>query len=140
MVSPIIHSSFRDSPPTAGQERKIKGGPLYPVEDLLAVLAEQGSAGIIAWTRSARAELQRLDLDDEALLELVRNALTTGKYHDSEWCEQSPGGAWSACDAYQFLYREWFPAAHEHISCEYYLKLARGKSGVHLLLISCHPS
>jgi hypothetical protein len=140
MVSNTIHSRFRDLPPSLSQDRKIKGGPLYATEDLLTLLAEQGSAGVIAWTRNARAELQRLNLDDEALLELIRAAITEGKYHGSEWCEQSPGGAWSACDAYQFMYREWFPAADKHIFCEYYLKLALGKSGVHLLLISCHPS
>lgn len=140
MVRIIIHSRFCDPPHVPGQDRKIKGGPLYPKAELLACLAAHGAGGIISWTRNAREQLQQLDLDEEALLALVRNAITSGAYHGSEWCEQAPGGPWSACDAYQFTYNEWFPALHKHQLCEYYLKLALGKSGVQLLLISCHPS
>lgn len=141
MVSNIILSRFRDEPyPWDTGERKIARGPLYARDELLAFMEEQGSDGIGQWTQNCLGQIQALNLDKDDLLELVKHALLTGTYLDSEWCERHENGPWAACDAYCFMRREWFPKVHKHMDCEYYLKLAVSKTGALLLLISFHPS
>jgi hypothetical protein len=141
MVSTIILTRFRDGPfPWDTGQRKILGGPLYPREELLAHIEEHGAEGINQWTQKCMGDIQALSLDKDDVLDLVRHALKTGTYIDSEWCERHVDGPWAACDAYRFTRREWFPRAFKHMDCDYFLKLAVSKTGALLLLISFHPS
>jgi len=141
MVKNMILSRFRTEPyPWESGERKIRGGPLYSKEELLALIAELGADGINHWTQKCMRDIQALNLDKYDVWDLVRHALNTGNYLDSEWCARHQNGPWAACDAYQFMRREWFPGLHKHMDCEYFLKLVISKTGALLLLISLHPS
>ena len=56
---------------------------------------------------------------------------------DSEWCENGKGGI-AACDAYTVYRVEEIPITGKQESFEYFLKFAIGKTGVVVLLVSCH--
>ena len=140
MVNTTILSQYRDGRPWETIERKISGGPLYPKDELLTFLADHGSDGIRQWTQKCISDLQALELNQEDIFDQVRQALLTGTFLGSQWCERHEGGPWAACDAYHFYRREWFAKLMKYMECEYYLKLAMSKTGVLLLLISFHPS
>lgn len=131
-------SAYQGLPPTGEQEdRRISGGPLYAVGDVLTLL-DQGEKALVPWTRKCKDDLMRLSLDVADAQELVRVALTRGNYRNSEWCVQKPTGPWAACDAYHFYRREWVQAAHKELDFPYFIKFAVGKTGKLLLLVSCH--
>lgn len=140
MVNTTIVSRFTGELPYGeGANRKIQGGPLYPADDVLALLAGAGSQGVTAWTRKCGEDMQKWELDADDLHELIKVALKTGRFRGAEWCEQKPGGPWAACDAYSFMRKEWVSYAHREMDMEYYIKFAIAKTGKVLLVVSCHP-
>ncbi len=137
MVNYRVVSRYAGELPAKGNSRKISAGPLYSVADVLPILGS-GSASIITWTKKCISDVQKLSLDDEDLLELLKLAVRSGRFRGSEWCEQKPGGPWAACDAYAVIRSEWIQTARKKMDIEYYIKFAIGKKGTILLLISCH--
>lgn len=125
-------------PSSESADRKIIGMPLYSQAEVLALLNEQGSECIIAWTRKCKNDLQKYTLDSEDVLELVKLCFQGGRFLSSEWCRQSPDGCWAACDAYIVCIKQWIPSAHKDMNVEYYVKFAISKTGKVLLLVSCH--
>lgn len=141
MVNKAINvSAYQGIPPPDGAaDRRIAGGPLYSVTDVLALLGT-GESALVPWTRKCKDDLMRLALDIPGVQELIREALQHGRYRNSEWCVQNPTGPWVACDAYQLRRSEWVEAAYKDMSFEYYVKFAIGKTGKLLLIVSCHES
>lgn len=123
--------------PNDSRSRKISGGPLYPAEEVLGVMAV-GKVQVA--TRKARDDVRSLELDLEDLAAMLREALNEGLYHDSEWCQLNDKGHWAACDSYRLHRMEWIDAAASNIKVEYYIKFAIGCTGTLLLLVSCHLS
>ncbi|WP_173865186.1 hypothetical protein [Thiohalocapsa sp. ML1] len=141
MVNRTIVSRFAgDLPLAEGAPRKIPGGPLYPAAEVLALLEREREQGIQPWTRKCKSDAQRFGLDLHDLCVLLEQALRSGRFRDSEWCQQGSDGPWAACDAYQLLRQEWIENAHKHMTVEYYLKFALARTGRVLLLVSCHLS
>ena len=142
MVNNAINvSAYEGVPPTeVGNVRSlITGGPLYRVEEVLALLAK-GDSKTNLWTRKCIRDVERLAFDIADVRELLKQALTSGTYINSEWCVQKPTGPWAACDSYRLFRDEWNDHAYRNIGYEYYVKFAIGKTGKLLLLISCHLS
>jgi hypothetical protein len=121
-------------------ERTIPGGPLYQPEDVLALLKENGCKSVVAWTRKCQDDLQKYAMNTEDAMDLVKRCLRSGQFLGSEWCKQNPNGPWAACDAYRIFVRQEVKAAHKEMDFEYYIKFAIGKTGLILLLVSCHLS
>lgn len=141
MVSVKILSRYQNGFPGVGTPvRAISGGPLYPRGEVLSLIAANGEQSIRPWTIKCAQDIQKMALDSEDLYELFTEALSTGRFIGSEWCQQQPTGPWAACDAYSLIRREWMPAARRELDMEYYIKFAIGISGTILLLASCHPS
>lgn len=141
MVNNRIVSRFDgDHPPPEGASRKIPDGPLYPADEVLALLAQECEPSIQLWTRKCTSDAQRLGLDLDDLRALLEQALHSGRFKGSEWCRQGSNGPWAACDAYELLRKEWIENAHKYMTVEYYLKFAVARTGRVLLLVSCHLS
>lgn len=117
----------------------IHDGPLYDSKQVLSLL-NKGDNNTIPWTRRCKADLQRMSFDIADARALIKDALRSGQYLNSQWCEQKPSGPWAACDAYRLVRDEWNEYAHKEFRIEYYVKFAIGKTGKILLLISCHLS
>jgi hypothetical protein len=125
-------------PPAEGAtdgERRIAGGPLYAVRDVLKLLEK---VSLQCWTRKCQNDVRKLDLDQVGVASLVNDAIKNGKFNNSEWCVQDPTGPWAACDAYVLKRKEWNTYSYKELQCEYYVKFSIPKSGRLLLLISCH--
>lgn len=121
-------------------ERKIIGTPIYGEADVFALLKENGSNGLVAWTRKCKEDLQKYELDADDILNLVELCFRGGKFLGSEWRQQSPNGCWAACDAYRVYVKQWVSNANKELDFEYYIKFAIGKTGQLLILVSCHLS
>ena len=91
------------------------------------------------WSRGAIADAQKWALGIEDLSELLRAAVTSGKYLKSEWCESKPDGPWAACDVYVVARREWIAAPGKKMTIHWYLKVAISITGAVLLTASNHP-
>lgn len=130
MVTTKIVSQYQE------QGRKIPNGPLYPTDDVLALL---NSESIRAWTKKCITDMEKWAIDSDDLCELTKIALHSGRFLGAEWCVQEPNGPWAACDAYQLIRKEWIPHAHREMDIEYYIKFAINKTGKVLLIVSCHP-
>lgn len=139
MVTTKIVSRFQGPPNPSGDNRSIPYGPLYPADEVLRLLEGKGHDAIHLWTRKGIADQQKYGHDSETILELLELALTRGCFLGSQWCQQRENGPWAACDAYSFWRDEWMPVAHKSLSVEYYLKFALNKTGIVLLVVSCHP-
>jgi hypothetical protein len=140
MVNTMNVSKYSDAPPPEGVDnaaRKIKGGPLYSKEEILPLLANDGSA-VIAWTNKCKADLQKESLDVTDVAQYIRVCLRSGTFKGSEWCKQKPTGPWAACDAYQIFVNKWLDTARREMEFEYYVKFAIAKTGKLLLTVSCH--
>lgn len=134
-----VNLGFYDAepPPACGSQRiKIDGGPLYPVQSVLTVLLG-GDQALQVTTRKCTKDVESLCLDHQALAALIRQAVTQGNYKGSEWCRLSEKSV-AACDAYVLNRAEWRDELSKTLDCQYYLKFAIGRSGVLLLLVSCH--
>jgi hypothetical protein len=119
-----------------GGDRKIQGGPIYPVQEVLE-LAQ--SESIQFWSRGAIRDQRKWSLDVEYAGRLVCEALRQGRYKDSEWCEQKPHGPWTACDSYVVKRAEWIEQTGRYMELTWYVKFAISKAGTCLLMISNHP-
>ena len=142
MVNNVINvSAYSGQPPgdTGDNRNHIAGGPLYPVADVLQLLAA-GDSKTTLWTRKCIQDVAGLGYEMVDERRLLRQAITEGHYLNSEWCVQRPTGPWAACDGYRLQRNEWVETAHKEIRFEYYVKFAIGKTGQLLLLISCHMS
>ncbi|CUS49187.1 MAG: hypothetical protein HLUCCO02_04040 [Idiomarinaceae bacterium HL-53] len=139
MVNNKILSHFKDDPPTEWSDagRRIGAGLLYPVEEIIRLLSN--SDVIRASTEKCRNDIQALELDNEELARLIKNAVTGGRYRKSVWCRLS-AKAIAACDDYVVIDKTWVEAAHKEIDCEIYLKFAINSNGKLLLMVSCHLS
>lgn len=139
MVNSIIVSRYSNDLPLAGSvSRKIHGGPLYTASEVLGLLREGGENAVLAWTRKCQQDMQKFSLDNDDVCELIKAALHSGRYKDSEWCVQHPNGPWAACDAYSLQRREWMERIDGYLDMEYYIKFAIAKTGQMLLVASCH--
>ena len=139
MVCRLNLSAYDGTPPATDQgSRQISDGPLYDVQQVLAVL-DQGEEALRYWTRKCIADVQRFGMSPEDVAELIKIALRSGRFKGSSWCENKPGGSWAACDSYQLSFTQWLEAAHKYIDVEYYIKFAVGRTGKVLLMVSCHP-
>jgi hypothetical protein len=140
MVRNSIVSRFAEELPNGRDRRGVSGEPLYPTEDVLTILQRFGIDAVIPWTQKCIKDIQKWQLDADDLVELVKIALSAGRFRGSAWCKQSPSGPRAACDAYSLVRGEWFEHANKHMNIEYYIKFAISKSGKCLLMVSCHPS
>lgn len=123
-------------PRNAGDtEREVAGGPKYPKAEVLALLAD---IKVRPWTKGCVADIAKLGLDISEVAILATEAVSHGRFKGSVWCMQSPDGPSAICDAYVLKRKEWNNAAKKELDCEYYVKLAIGRSGAILLLVSCH--
>ncbi|SOY75818.1 hypothetical protein CBM2592_P320003 [Cupriavidus taiwanensis] len=128
-----------------GGSRKIQGkadGPLYDPAALIALL-EVGADGenyapVIPFTEKCARDVQKYELDARELATLVKDAVRSGTFKGSEWCEKQPGGPWAACDVYVLIRQEWNEYAYKDITQEYYVKLANNRTGKLILLVSMH--
>ena len=142
MVNNVVNvSAYQGQPPanSAGGRTYIPGGPLYLPKDVLALL-DIGESHTILWTRKCTNDVGGLAYDIREVQVLLKEAITRGRYVNSEWCVQKPTGPWAACDAYRLSRDEWIDRAHKKMRIEYYVKFAIGKTGKVLLLVSCHLS
>lgn len=139
MVSSNIVSQYTGELPKSNQDRKIKGqqGPLYDRTTVLDVLDE---GKLVPWSKGCLADMQKWELEQSDIEDLTRYAIKSGQYINSQWCQAKAGGPWAACDAYRFIRKEWNGNAFKDMDVEYYIKVAIGKTGKVLLLVSCHPS
>lgn len=139
MVRKMIVSRFGgDLPLDDGACRKIAGGPLYAVDEVLALLAESNAQAVRVWTRKCQSDMQKLSLDIDDVRALVTIAVRSGRFLGAQWCIQHPNGPWAACDAYSLIRSEWIDPAQKEMAMEYYLKFAIAKTGKLLLVVSCH--
>lgn len=121
-----------------GSSRNIDVGPLYLMDEILTACE---SVNVRVLTKKAIRDVQNLSLCDEELAQLIQRAVQGGRYKNSEWCELGRTDttvSWAACDAYTLKEDEWSEAAGKSFSIEYYLKFAIGKTGLMLLVVSCH--
>lgn len=91
-------------------------------------------------TNDADYDVHVQELDGDDLAGLIGEAVRCGRFLGAEWCVQKPDGPWVACDAYSLRRHEWIEAAGKEMLAEYYIKFAIGKTGLLLLLASCHLS
>jgi hypothetical protein len=139
MVRKINVSRHSGTPPQReGEDRKIAGGPLYPPDEVLALLAN-GAVTLRPWTNGCIKDMQKWGFDIQDALELMQQAVSQGQFLGAEWCEQKPSGPWAACDAYRFQRLEWIAYARKDFRVEYYIKFAIAKTGLLVLMVSCHP-
>ncbi|KEQ19307.1 hypothetical protein [Endozoicomonas numazuensis] len=140
MVNTVNVSAYEGSPPAGDEGRRIlTGSPLYP-SGLINKLLEKGCVGFEIWTKKGLQNLKKWRLDHDDVLELLKIAITNGRYLGSLWCVQKPTGPWAACDHYSVMRKEWCEAAFKDMVFEYYVKFAVNKSGKLLLVVSCPPS
>lgn len=140
MVNDKIVSRFQDDPPknwSVGERSISTGSPLYAPEEVLAMLSD--SASIRPSTKDCIEDIQSLELDNDALAQLVIKAINFGRYRKSVWCRLNDK-AIAACDDYVVMDRVWNDAAYKELDCEMYLKFAINNNGKLLLMVSCHPS
>lgn len=126
--------------PTRRNGGIIQRAPLYPADEVLDLLEQRGVEAFTLWTNDCQKDVQNLALDHDGVLELLRHALTGGRFLNAQWCQQKPGGPWAACDAYSTTRSEWIEAAFKSFDIQYYVKFAMSRSGKLLLLVSCHAS
>jgi hypothetical protein len=121
MVSSIILSRYQDGlNPNATTRQKIVGGPLYPVADVLPLLKPET---VLAWTKGCIADLQKWSLDSDSLVDLLKLALSKGRYK-----------------GYTVMERRFNENTYKHQDTEFYLKFAINKTGQVILVVSSHPS
>lgn len=140
MVNTRNVSRYTGALPKGAADLKIRGGPLYPAHKISDLLSNGGSQAIMAWTKKCVSDIQKWNMNEDDVLDLVGLAVRSGRFIGAEWCEQEPNGPCAACDGYSVIRREWLAAAHKEMDMEYYMKFAIGKTGTILLLASCHPS
>jgi hypothetical protein len=142
MVSNLNLSLYSGSPPqNSDGDLKISDGPLYDKESVMKILHELGADSINVVTRRANSHIRKYDLDiDDGVLKLLKLALKSGDYLNSQWCEHGKGNTWSACDAYSVMESKWNEYMYDYLETKWYIKFAIGKTGKLILIVSCHSS
>ena len=135
MVTFIVVSEYSQDPPVEFGRFKIAGGPLYGLERIQVLIEDE--ANLLAWTQKCRNDVHKYFSGDLAEVSDLLQRLKTSDYRDSEWCENGRGSL-AACDAYAVRRTEAVPATGKREAFEYFLKFAIGKSGVLVLVVSCH--
>lgn len=118
--------------------RSIAGGPLYGKAEVLVACK---SVRVSVLTRKATGNIQDLCFTEDDIAELIQRAVQSGRYKSSEWCQTGrtiTARSWVACDAYSVSRDEWNEAAGKSFLTEYYVKFGIGKTGLVLLVVSCH--
>ncbi len=88
-------------------------------------------------TKACIDDVQNLNLNNERMLRVVKEAILQGKYVNAQWCPTGKPGVWAACDAYKLC---WKGNEDKELEKPLYVKFCIGKKGDIMLLISCHPS
>ncbi len=135
MVNFIVISEYSQDPPDEFGRFKIAGGPLYGLERIQALLEDESK--LVALTQKCRNDVHKYFSGDLAEVVDLMQRLNPSDYRDSEWCESGKGSI-AACDAYTVRRTEEVPATGKRATFEYFLKFAIGKSGVLVLVVSCH--
>ncbi len=143
-------SSYEGAPPKEGESRKISATePLYPKTVVLALLskAKEGLKNedeqplVQYFTKRCTRDVANLEWDLEDLIHFLMEVIEHGKYNDSEWCDGSNERHIAACDSYQYIKKDvWQQKARIYMDEDTYIKFAISKSGLLMLLVSCHPS
>ena len=139
MVKIIVLSEYSTNPPTQlGFGRlKIAGGPLYDLARVQKLVANPDCIELA--TRACFRDVDNLFGSDVGRVAQLISALRSTDYRDSEWCENGKTGV-IACDAYQIRQAEMLDNHNQHVTVDYFLKFAIGKTGQLVLLVSCHLS
>lgn len=135
MVTFSIVSEYSLNPPTAFGRFKIPGGPLYDLARIKLLVEDENK--LLSWTPKCRNDVHKFFSGDLAEVADLIQRLKPANYRDSEWCENGKGSM-LACDAYTVQRTEVLPATGKQETFEYFLKFAIGKSGVLVLVVSCH--
>lgn len=115
----------------AAGARAVTPSPLYSAHDVCTVLDFGQSVKL--WTKDANQDVfWTLGWDLAKVAEVIREAVKGGRLISSEWCEQKPDGPCAPCDAYEVV-RSKSPK-------KVYVKFAIARSGMEVLVISCHKS
>lgn len=116
--------------------------PLYDPKEILEKLEDNSFRFFTATPKSRKDLTYRLQItlpsDISKLRELVRLALTEGKYLNSQWCKTSDA-VWAACDSYRFKHTTYNQYSYKYMTSEIYLKFALNNNGQALLIVSAHP-
>lgn len=140
MVSYTNVSRYGGVPPTDAEERRIEtSAPLYAAPEVEGILGDPG-CHVVPWTAKAANDAKTLGLDETELKDLLRVAVSEGRYRGAVWCIQRPEGPWAACDEYELTRIELAPASGNSIRCHYYVKFAIARTGQAILVVSCHLS
>jgi hypothetical protein len=132
----VVSKYITDPPKQLGAGRvKIAGGPLYPLSEVQQMLDDDNC--LKEWTEKCRKDVDKWFEDDRQRVVDLLKSLKGGDYIDSEWCENGRGAV-AACDAYSLRVLEVAPATGKTLWIEYFLKFAIAKTGVLVLLVSCH--
>lgn len=131
------------TPPSEGSKGnalKIPGGPLYAKTDVCKLLSK-GVAAINLWTYDCNDDVViKLGWDMQDVLRLIDLAMEKGIFKGSEWCHQSGDGPIAPCDAYCVSRKEWIKTAYKEMNITYFVKFAISKTGMLMLVASCHLS
>jgi len=138
-------SAYESEPPANLEPRIIEGGPLYGREKVLAAL--RSGRTLSPFTKKCVQDLERFSLDLETdVPKLICDALTTGVFLGSEWCQGKSPKFVVACDAYRLCRDEWVQHARKDMRFEYYVKFAlkrpkdENSEPELILIVSCHLS
>lgn len=135
MVNFRVVSEYSLSPPCEAGRLKIGNGPLYDLARIQTLVEDETQ--LLAWTPKCRKDVHKFFSGDLAEVADLLQLLSTRDYRDSEWCEDGKGNI-AACDAYTVRRMEEVTATGKRAMCTYFLKFAIAKSGVLVLVVSCH--
>lgn len=115
------------------RSRLVKPSPVYAAHDVETVLSFSHS--IVLWTEKCNDDVNMvLGWSHAEVAQLILEAVRSGRLISSEWCEQKPDGPCAPCDAYEVI------RIVRNKLTKYYVKFAIARTGMALLVISCHKS
>lgn len=136
MVIKVISKYDVDPPadPEAGN-RRISAGPLYSQHEVMGACND-----CRLLTRKSKNNAADLGLEKSDVIDLIKMAVTNGRYLNSEWCATGSNNCIAACDAYKVAYRVYNKETDRYMNWDCYLKFAVNKNGQLLLVVSVHSS
>lgn len=142
MVRIVILSQYTLNPPAEPGRVKIAGGPLYGLDEVKALAS---TSQVVLWTRKCIQDVRNLyeevrdDYDSDLAMaaDLLLRLDTTGRYIDSEWCDNGKGGM-AACDAYEVRRADLIAVTGNRRVTRYFVKFAISQTGRLLLMVSFH--
>jgi hypothetical protein len=112
--------------------RAIGTSPLYSAHEVTTVL-DSFNPSVVLWTETCNKDVFiELGWDLSQVAAAVREAVAGGRLIASEWCDQKPDGPCAPCDAYEIV--------RASVPRKLYVKFAIAKTGMSLLIASCHKS